>query len=62
MKELFGVISAVLWSFIGLGGCRANAEQRTRNVGLIPIVAVALVLALLLVLGLVALVHIVVSP
>jgi len=48
-------VRAVLWSFIGLGGRRADADARTDGVGILTLVGVALVLVLLLVGGLVAL-------
>jgi hypothetical protein len=47
-------LRAVLWSFIGLGGRRADAEARTAGVGVLPLVAVAFVLVLLFVGGLIA--------
>jgi hypothetical protein len=50
-------VRAVLWSFIGLGGRRADADARTEGVGILTLVGVALVLVLLLVVGLVALAH-----
>lgn len=55
MGKFMRVLRAVLWSFIGLGGRRADAEKRTEQVGLLPLLLVALVLVLLLVAGLVAL-------
>jgi hypothetical protein len=54
MSKLFRAVRAVLWSFIGLGGRRADATARTEQVGLLPLVAIALVFALLLVSGLIA--------
>ncbi|WP_371319940.1 DUF2970 domain-containing protein [Variovorax sp. dw_308] len=47
-------VRAVLWSFIGLGGRRADADARTEDVGILSLVCVALVLVLLLVGGLIA--------
>lgn len=55
MNTFLRTLRAVLWSFIGLGGRRADAEKRTEQVGLLPLLAVAFVLALLLIVGLVAL-------
>jgi hypothetical protein len=55
MSTFLRALRAVLWSFIGLGGRRADAEERTRQIGLLPLLAVALVLALLLIVGLVML-------
>ncbi|MEJ8857931.1 DUF2970 domain-containing protein [Variovorax robiniae] len=48
-------VRTVLWSFIGLGGRRADADARTEGVGILTLVGVALVLVLLLVGGLIAL-------
>jgi hypothetical protein len=59
--KLLGVIRAVLWSFIGLGGRRADAEGRIAKVGIVPIVAVALAFTVFLVLALVGVVHLVVA-
>nr|WP_256735137.1 DUF2970 domain-containing protein [Variovorax sp. dw_954] len=47
-------VRAVLWSFIGLGGRRADADARTEDVGILSLVCIALVLVLLLVGGLIA--------
>lgn len=55
MSNLIRALRAVLWSFIGLGGRRADAEKRTAQVGILPLIAVALVVVLLLVAGLIAL-------
>ncbi len=57
MSNLLGAVRAVLWSFIGLGGRRADADKRTAQVGILPLIGVALVLVLLLIAGLVALAH-----
>ncbi|MDB5826252.1 MAG: putative transrane protein [Variovorax sp.] len=48
-------VRAVLWSFVGLGGRRADAETRTESVGILPLIAVALLIVLLLVVGLISL-------
>ena len=48
-------LKAVLWAAIGLGGRRADAEQRTNGVGLIPLLLVAGVLTAALLGGLVLL-------
>ena len=61
VRNLFGVIRAVLWSFIGLGGRRADAEGRTAQAGILHIVAVALFFVVLLVLSLIGVVHLVVA-
>ena len=61
VRKLIGVVRAVLWSFIGLGGRRADAEGRIADVGIVPIVAVAMAFTIVLVLGLVGVVHLVVS-
>ncbi len=55
MSTFLRALRAVLWSFIGLGGRRADADERTRHVGLLPLIAVALVLVLVLIVGLVLL-------
>ncbi|MBN8754029.1 MULTISPECIES: DUF2970 domain-containing protein [Variovorax] len=57
MSNLLGAVRAVLWSFIGLGGRRADADKRTAQIGILPLIGVALVLVLLLIAGLVALAH-----
>ena len=55
MSNLMRAVRAVLWSFIGLGGRRADADRRTAQVGLLPLVGVALATVLLLIAGLLAL-------
>jgi hypothetical protein len=50
-------VRAVLWSFIGLGGRRADADQRTAQVGVLPLIGVAFVMVLLLIAGLLALAY-----
>jgi hypothetical protein len=55
MFNLMRAVRAVLWSFIGLGGRRADADRRTAQVGLLPLVGVALATVLLLIAGLLAL-------
>ena len=55
MSNLMRALRAVLWSFIGLGGRRADADKRTAQVGILPLIAVALVVVLLLIAGLIAL-------
>jgi hypothetical protein len=55
MNKLLRTVRAVLWSFIGLGGRRSNAEKRTEQVGFLPLAIVAFVLMLVLIAGLVAL-------
>ncbi|BEP50882.1 MULTISPECIES: DUF2970 domain-containing protein [Variovorax] len=57
MSNLMRAVRAVLWSFIGLGGRRADADRRTAQVGLLPLVGVALATVLLLIAGLLALAH-----
>lgn len=57
MSSFLRAIRAVLWSFIGLGGRRADADRRTEQVGLLPLVGVAFATVLLLVAGLLALAH-----
>ncbi|CAA2102165.1 DUF2970 domain-containing protein [Variovorax paradoxus] len=55
MSNFMGAVRAVLWSFIGLGGRRADADKRTSQVGILPLIGVALVVVLLLIAGLIAL-------
>ncbi|MCR8957180.1 DUF2970 domain-containing protein [Variovorax sp. CCNWLW225] len=57
MVNLMRAVRAVLWSFIGLGGRRADADRRTEQVGVLPLIGVALVTVLLLIAGLLALAH-----
>ena len=55
MSNLMRAVRAVLWSFVGLGGRRADADKRTSQVGILPLIGVALVVVLLLVAGLITL-------
>ena len=55
MSNFMRAVRAVLWSFVGLGGRRADADRRTEQVGVLPLIGVALVLVLLLIAGLLAL-------
>jgi hypothetical protein len=57
MSNLMRAVRAVLWSFIGLGGRRADADQRTDQVGVLPLIGVAFAVVLLLIAGLLALAH-----
>ena len=57
MSNFMRGVRAVLWSFIGLGGRRADADRRTEQVGLLPLIGVALATVLLLIAGLLALAH-----
>jgi hypothetical protein len=57
MSNFMRAVRAVLWSFIGLGGRRAEADRRTAQVGLLPLIGVALAVVLLLIGGLLALAH-----
>jgi hypothetical protein len=57
MSNLMRAVRAVLWSFIGLGGRRADAEKRVAQVGVLPLIGVALAMVLLLIAGLLALAH-----
>jgi|GEM_PF-479047 len=57
MSNLLRALRAVLWSFIGLGGRRADAERRTSQVGILPLIGVAVVMVLLLIAGLITLAH-----
>ncbi|KQU82479.1 hypothetical protein ASC78_18075 [Variovorax sp. Root318D1] len=57
MSNFLRALRAVLWSFIGLGGRRADADRRTEQVGVLPLMGVALAVVLLLIAGLLALAH-----
>ncbi|MGJ3701771.1 DUF2970 domain-containing protein [Variovorax sp. AFSI2.2] len=57
MSNFMRAVRAVLWSFIGLGGRRADADRRTEQVGLLPLIGIALATVLLLIAGLLALAH-----
>ena len=57
MSNLMRAVRAVLCSFIGLGGRRADAEKRVAQVGVLPLIGVALAMVLLLIAGLLALAH-----
>ena len=57
MSNFLRALRAVLWSFIGLGGRRADADRRTEQIGVLPLVGVALAVVLLLIAGLLALAH-----
>jgi hypothetical protein len=57
MSNFLRALRAVLWSFVGLGGRRADADRRTEQVGVLPLVGVALAVVLLLIAGLLALAH-----
>ncbi|MGO4395382.1 DUF2970 domain-containing protein [Variovorax sp. M-6] len=55
MSNFLRYLRAVLWGLIGLGGRRADADERVDQAGAVPTIAIALVLVLLLVVGLIAL-------
>jgi hypothetical protein len=57
MSIFLRALRAVLWSFVGLGGRRADADRRTEQIGVLPLIGVALAVALLLIAGLLALAH-----
>lgn len=57
MSNFMRALRAVLWSFIGLGGRRADADRRTEQIGVLPLIGVALAVVLLLIAGLLALAH-----
>ena len=57
MSNFLCALRAVLWSFIGLGGRRADADRRTEQIGVLPLIGVALAVVLLLIAGLLALAH-----
>lgn len=60
MVNILRYIRAVLWSFIGLGR-RADMDDLQRKANPVALIATALVLAALLVMGLVALARLAVS-
>ena len=62
MNKLLRTVRDVLWSFIGLGGRRSEADKRTEQVGFLPLILVAFVLVLLLVEGMVALARFAAGP
>lgn len=55
MSNFLRSLRAVLWGLIGLGGRRAAADARVDRAGALPMIAIALTLVLLLVVGLMAL-------
>jgi hypothetical protein len=57
MSNFLRALRAVLWSFVGLGGRRADADRRTEQIGVLPLIGVALAVVLLLIAGLLALAH-----
>ena len=57
MSNFLRALRAVLWSFIGLGGRRVDADRRTEQIGVLPLIGVALAVVLLLIAGLLALAH-----
>jgi hypothetical protein len=57
MSNFLRALRAVLWSFIGLGGRRVDADRRTEQIGVLPLIGVALAVVVLLIAGLLALAH-----
>lgn len=55
MSNFLRYLRAVLWGLIGLGGRRSAADARVDRGGAVPMIAIALTLVLLLVVGLMAL-------
>lgn len=55
MSNFLRSLRTVLWGLIGLGGRRAAADARVDRAGALPMIAIALTLVLLLVVGLMAL-------
>lgn len=55
MSKFLRALRVVLWGFIGLGGRRADADQRMNQIGLGTILAIAAVLLALVLGGLFAL-------
>ena len=62
MSNFMRALRAVLWSFIGLGGRRVDADRRTEQIGVLPLIGVALAVVLLLIAGLLALAHLAAGP
>jgi hypothetical protein len=61
MNTFLQSVRTVLWSFIGLGGGRANAEARAENFSLLAVVGVAVVGVLLLICALAFMAHLATS-
>lgn len=61
MGRFTNSLQAVLWAAIGLGGRKADADQRVESASLALIVVLAVVLVLGLIAGLVAVAHIAAS-
>ena len=57
MSKFLRALRVVLWGFIGLGGRRAVADKRMDHIGMGTILAIAVVLLGLILVGLVALAH-----
>lgn len=55
MSKFLRALRVVLWGFIGLGGRRSVADHRMDQIGLGPILIIAIVLLGLILAGLVAL-------
>jgi hypothetical protein len=55
MSKFLRALRVVLWGFIGLGGRRSVADRRMDQIGLGPIIVIAVVVLGLLLAGLVAL-------
>jgi hypothetical protein len=55
MSKFLRYLRAVLWGLVGLGGRQADAASRVDEAGALPTIAIAFVLVLLLVAGLIAL-------
>jgi hypothetical protein len=54
MSKFMRYVRAVLWGFIGLGGRQSDAASRVDQAGAVPMIAIAFVLVLVLVAGLIA--------
>jgi hypothetical protein len=55
MSKFLRYLRAVLWGLVGLGGRQADAATRVDEAGVVPVLAIALVLVLLFVGGLITL-------
>jgi len=55
MSKFLRYLRAVLWGVVGLGGRQADAASRVDEAGVLPTIAIAFVLVMLIVAGLIAL-------
>ncbi|MES2185359.1 MAG: DUF2970 domain-containing protein [Pseudomonadota bacterium] len=57
LTTTLNILRAVLWSFVGLGGRRADATVRLEQVRPLPLIAVAFAVVVVILGGLAALAH-----